>query len=766
MRENFDLPVTYAGERQNLTPPSSSTTKDEVQWLPLQNHPVFAAVDGGDARSDAFRAPKNLLACDGASRLYCWDSHKQCLHRISIRLGDPDQSSVLAASPSKVLQADVRLPFVVNKISINRNGSAILLAGSDGLCVMYLYGRASMNDGATICRTVSIGSQIYFNSNNIIRTLEISWHPYSDTHLGILSSDSVFRLFDLSSALGQPEQEYYLQPVEPGRCRNASSICPVDFSFGGDHLWDRFSIFVLFSDGSIYILCPVVPFGSVYKWESMLEIYSDAQTFRLKSANPRAVSNSNFAISWLEATFPELHHQETGGGNLSALKAQPYTLFDASISMQGPLLNVCHGGEEDSEARVTECEGRAVSLLYNTISKDSVLVTAWSGGQLQIDALADEIQPVWVVGDRSIVTLDQTPDHTVWSGHPPPLLRLAMVDLALPGKKGSSSLISMFVDPLIPERIYTLHDGGIDSIVLHFLPFTNQTSDKDESIRTPSVHSVLSTCQGQSSRPSPLFGFVALSDSFGYSWIVGLTSSQECIVLEMKSWDILLPILVDTEKKSTSLDESRDVDTPDIISKELLDGPKPVLFFLLRCQNCAPLLLTLSKVYFELKHHGPHLKKIIEDQHDRLREAQQKLLKVEEKQEKLEERVSRTTELHSLLEERLQRLRKLPGMHKRPLSKAEREFKSDLDRFTGVELDALHSSIEALNARLQRYTCSLQNNLSNQQRQIPGRRKNYVQDNQILDLQSSISKLSIVNGENTKKVKLLESALQSRESSS
>lgn len=40
----------------------------------------------------------------------------------------------------------------------------------------------------------------------------------------------------------QPEQEYYLQPVEPGRSRKASSVCPVDFSFGGDHLWDRFSV--------------------------------------------------------------------------------------------------------------------------------------------------------------------------------------------------------------------------------------------------------------------------------------------------------------------------------------------------------------------------------------------------------------------------------------------------------------------------------------------------------------------------------------------
>lgn len=50
------------------------------------------------------------------------------------------------------------------------------------------------------------------------------------------------RIFNLSSDLLQPEQEFYLQPVEPGRSRRAASICPADFSFGGDHLWDRFSV--------------------------------------------------------------------------------------------------------------------------------------------------------------------------------------------------------------------------------------------------------------------------------------------------------------------------------------------------------------------------------------------------------------------------------------------------------------------------------------------------------------------------------------------
>ncbi|MBA0571432.1 hypothetical protein Golob_005007 [Gossypium lobatum] len=810
MSFNFDIAEsTEDDSRRSLTP------KEDVQWVPLQTHPVFTTTaDGGGTAATASASAggvRNLLAWDGASRLYFWDSNQQCLHRISIRLGEPDPTSVVAASPSKVLRADKELNFVVNKISINRNGSALLLAGSDDLCVMYLYGRSSTKENAIVCRTVSIGSQVYSSDSSAIRILQVSWHPYSDTHVGILSSDSVFRLFDLSSGVVQPEQEYYLQPVEPGRSRNAASICPVDFSFGGDHLWDRFSVFVLFSDGSVYILCPVVPFGSVYKWESILEIYSDAHTFGLKSAKSAAVNNSNMAISWLEATFPEVAQEATDRENFSTIKAHSHALFDASLALQGPLRKVCHGGEdEDLAVRGAECEGRAVSFLYNLVSKDSILVTAWSGGQLQIDALADEIQPVWITGsaprlrvdsfdhirgiamicesisaEHSIVKLDQPLDNTVWLGHPPPLLRLAIVDLALPRKTEGSSLITMLADPLMPERIYSLHEGGVDSIVLHFLPFTSQINGKDENIKTPSVHPVLSTCleETSSSSPSPLSGFASLSDSFGYSWVVVVTSTQECVVLEMKTWNLLLPIQIDKEKP-IDMEQQKEKDTPDIISKELLSGPKSVL-----APQASPNLRSISadsiegrsalhqyfklfhenyveyahKVYFELKHHGPQLKRIIDDQHARLDEAQQKISRVEAKQPMLDERIDRVVQRHNSLEQRLQRLRRLPGAHKKPLSRAEREFKSELDQFTGVELDALRSSIDTLGARLKKYTKSSKDNLTTRRRKIPGR--NHVQDDQISQLKSSLEKLSLLNSESTKKVELVESAIKTVESS-
>lgn len=79
-----------------------------------------------------------------------------------------------------------------------------------------------------------------FNPKTPIRSLfclSIGWQRIS-----LKLKTCLCRLFNLAVDPLQPEQEYYLQPAGPGRSRNASSMCPVGFSFGGDHLWDRFSV--------------------------------------------------------------------------------------------------------------------------------------------------------------------------------------------------------------------------------------------------------------------------------------------------------------------------------------------------------------------------------------------------------------------------------------------------------------------------------------------------------------------------------------------
>lgn len=52
------------------------------------------------------------------------------------------------------LRPEVQVNFVVERISINRRGSAMIVAGSDGLYVMYLYGRNSNKGDAIVCRCV------------------------------------------------------------------------------------------------------------------------------------------------------------------------------------------------------------------------------------------------------------------------------------------------------------------------------------------------------------------------------------------------------------------------------------------------------------------------------------------------------------------------------------------------------------------------------------------------------------------------------------
>lgn len=79
-------------------------------------------------------------------------------------------------------------------------------------------------------------------------------------------------------------------------------------------------------------------------------------------------------------------------------------------------------------------------------------------------------------------------------------------------------------------------------------------------------------------------------------------------------------------------------------------------------------------------------------------------------------------------------------------------------------MDALHSSIDALAARLRRHTQSSKDNVSNRQRQISGK-KNLAHDAHISQLKSLLEKISLVNNENSKKLNLVESALKSRESS-
>lgn len=72
------------------------------------------------------------------------------------------------------------------------------------------------------------------------------------------------------------------------------------------------------------------------------------------------------------------------------------------------------------------------------------------------------------------------------------------------------------------------------------------------------------------------------------------------------------------------------------------------------------------------------MKANIDNQNKRLNEVKQSLLNAEAKQAVIKDRISRAFKVYELLEQRLQNFRMLPGANKKPLSKAERDFKAQL----------------------------------------------------------------------------------------
>lgn len=63
------------------------------------------------------------------------------------------------------------------------------------------------------------------------------------------------------------------------------------------------------------------------------EIYKDAHV-GLDSSNPTVARNSGLAITWLEATFPELVERKMEEESVFLLRAHPYTPIEASLALQ------------------------------------------------------------------------------------------------------------------------------------------------------------------------------------------------------------------------------------------------------------------------------------------------------------------------------------------------------------------------------------------------------------------------------------------------
>ncbi|KAG2492311.1 hypothetical protein HYH03_009264 [Edaphochlamys debaryana] len=207
------------------------------------------------------------------------------------------------------------------------------------------------------CRLHAVDPVLFGGRPGLV-LFQASWHPHSEEHLLVLTSDNRLRLYHVTHSLAAAEQTLHLVPHQgpvpqryglggalgatPGATPAPASPSPsplaltggpngaasgggtlapdvVAFTFGPAVGWGLFTLMLLGSDGHVYALGPVAPFGMRCSG-SLLE---------------RLAREEAAAAEWIEAAFGE-----EAVGNPAARSrwpVRPHVVEGASPALAGPL---------------------------------------------------------------------------------------------------------------------------------------------------------------------------------------------------------------------------------------------------------------------------------------------------------------------------------------------------------------------------------------------------------------------------------------------
>jgi nuclear pore complex protein Nup88 len=250
-----------------------------------------------------------------------------------------------------------------------------------------------------------------------------------------------------------------------------------------------------------------------------------------------------------------------------------------TFSVQGPL-PILGSGTLTLQKGVS-----ATHLVSSASGKDSLLGWSQSDGFVHVGVLTKEVLPAWSYNhipqttrdaDGCLVSstmvagsADVAPSNTLSA---PPLLLLASVDLALSPDVRSRAPLSLFADPLIPERIFCQHGGGVDSITLRWLPFSDFAGGARDLASAPplDVHSLLDARAAGEPEPRQLMGLAVVSDSAGETWLVAAPVGGTCVVVPVRSQT---PAVVPALESPPAEGEGEETKA---LSAALAQGPKDI----------------------------------------------------------------------------------------------------------------------------------------------------------------------------------------------
>jgi len=197
---------------------------------------------------------------------------------------------------------DTPLWFEPNGMILSPGGRLLLLFDSTHMALVQLdpmrFPPTTSSKHSHPLQVSPVASTLFQNRPGA-KILQVMWHPVSDGHLMLLTSDSRFWIYDVSKDLEREEQNVVAKFGE-------SESPAVSFALGAyARGWDTFSVYFLTTVGELFVLCPLAPYGLIVPCTVLNDLVSSAQQTVYQDQGENAYIPASGATAAPVGTIPQ-----------------------------------------------------------------------------------------------------------------------------------------------------------------------------------------------------------------------------------------------------------------------------------------------------------------------------------------------------------------------------------------------------------------------------------------------------------------------------
>eukprot|EP01132_Coremiostelium_polycephalum_P003978 gene3978-4976_t len=764
--------------------------------------------------NDHFSAsPKNLISISNeTSEIYYYNPYTSKLYVIKV------DSSYDTINSIKYQEIKIKINFEVYKIQLNDNSRYLSIVGTTNCIIVDLnpvFTSSYFNDDSLLSTCTELKTQEYQSITNchyysldsyfqlsqlslIIKQVE--WHPLSNVHLVILYSNNLLKIYNVQKEEEQSEQTFNLESLHTwdtllntigGVGSNGSNRKFNSFCFGPFiNYWTRFSIFLMTVDGSIYVLCPIIPNNCLIDSKFYKDLQSNIVQ-KNEDQHHHQHSYFEYQFKWL-MSVSALNNKNNSNSNNSINSGIEIDISDwiklsldtttspSSFSplLQGPIYKL------DKNTTGKPIQILSVSPSINSLSAESnhlipfSIIILLNTGESVVTLSCQDIKPMWSTKNQSGIFVEKDDKPSFVN-----LIKYQILDLDL-GKPKSFSTSnyltftnpSMKLDPL-SDTILFYHTQGVHAVKFPWLnqiyKQMNQIEEQEQdssnfNFKSTSLVSVLnSTPLGpQNDIYIPIVGLGVFSNAKIGNYLFIIPNTLNCILFDIDG-------LVSASANIKYEDEIDVIPQVDMVSplKSLIENPPPFslprvalppnisvgdsLEYILKAKaNIFNLLSFTSQLDTNIKSRIKGLELLCKDQKNTSELIRESIKGIRSKQAAINSKLTALYDNQQQYSEQINILTQIENEGK-PLSKYELEFYAELKSINqqiNIYLEKINqfssdSNLLQNNNKLSSSSKSLAISFENQkelQRILQDQDRRIIQNsNQLEKLFKSMSSLSI-----------------------